>query len=497
MAYVQSFRNQNYLLPPNITDLFSQNHVCYLLEQITDELNYSSFDEQFAGAGHPAYHPRILLKLLLMGYVDGLRSSRRIAKNAHENVVYIYLAEKTSPDFRTISDFRKNNTSLVKEVFKQLNLFALKHGLVDLSQLMIDGTVIKACANDEKVIDKATIDKLQKYIDQVIEEGIRTDEEEDALLGNRGLHEMPKDLSDSEKRRPIVRKIVKEINTAIQQGKPEKTQAIKAALEHAKQSMHDKQLTKFSFTDADSRFMISKKGRFELGYNAQLVTDKTGMIISGEVIAKSVDRGQLRFNIRCVEDTFGALPAGTKISADKGYQNGEEMAALEQHGFDLYIPVTCSDQKETDHLNFGRADFTYDEQQDVYVCPMNIPLRNRGTYLDGQSHQHRTTYISRVRDCKHCVHFAACCKDQRRKKISVGEHDKLFNRMRTKLRTTQGRAVYDLRKQTVERSIGDIKHNRQFTHFLLRTHKNVATEFSLACISHNIVLINNRLRRAA
>jgi len=178
MAYIKSFRNQNYILPPNITDLFSENHVCYLIEQITDDLNYSEFDEKYAGAGHPAYYPRIPLKLLLMASVDGVRSSRRIAKQSSENVVYIYLSEKTQPDFRTISDFRKDNKKLLKNVFLQLNKFALEKGLIDLSHIFTDGTSVKANANNRKTIDKETLEKLSKYIDEVIEEGIKVDEEE-------------------------------------------------------------------------------------------------------------------------------------------------------------------------------------------------------------------------------------------------------------------------------------------------------------------------------
>ena len=161
-AYIKSYRNQNYILPPNITDLFSEDHVCYLIEQITDELDYSEFNKKYAGAGHPAYYPRIPLKLLLMGSVDGIRSSRRIAKQSSENVVYIFLSEKTQPDFRTISDFRKDNKNLLKNVFLQLNKFALENGLIDLSHIFTDGTSVKANANNRKTIDKKTLEKSSK-----------------------------------------------------------------------------------------------------------------------------------------------------------------------------------------------------------------------------------------------------------------------------------------------------------------------------------------------
>lgn len=219
MAYITSFKNQNYLLPLNITDLFSEDHACYLIEQIAEQLDYSEFDKKYAGAGHPAYHPRINIKLLLMANVDGIRSSRRIAKNAQENVVYIYLAEKTNPDFRTISDFRKDNRRLIKNVFREVNMFALEYGLIDLSHLMIDGTTVKANANNQRILDRETLRKLDKYIDKIIEEGIKVDDEEDKIYGERGMHELPEEFTGSERRKPIVRKIVNEINKSIKEGK--------------------------------------------------------------------------------------------------------------------------------------------------------------------------------------------------------------------------------------------------------------------------------------
>ena len=131
-----------------------------------------------------------------MANVDGIRSSRRIAKNAQENIVYIYLAEKTSPDFRTISDFRKDNRDLIKNVFREVNMFALEHGLIDLSHLLIDGTTIKANANNQRILDRETLDKLDKYIDKVIGAGIKVDEEEDKIYGERGMHELPEEFTD-------------------------------------------------------------------------------------------------------------------------------------------------------------------------------------------------------------------------------------------------------------------------------------------------------------
>lgn len=154
MVFIKSFKSQSWLLPPRIEDMIPEDHVCFLAESFVESLDFSSFEEKYAGVGHPAYHPRILLKILVMGILDQVRSSRMLAKNARENIVYIYLSEKLSPDFRTISDFRKNNSELLKNVFKHTLVLAKEEGALDLSHLSTDGSKVKASASNKKVLTK-------------------------------------------------------------------------------------------------------------------------------------------------------------------------------------------------------------------------------------------------------------------------------------------------------------------------------------------------------
>ena len=478
-------------MPPSLEDIISEDHVCYLIEQIAEQLDYSEFDKKYAGAGHPAYHPRINIKLLLMANVDGIRSSRRIANNAQENVVYIYLAEKTSPDFRTISDFRKDNRDLIKNVFREVNMFALEHGLIDLSHLLIDGTTIKANANNQRILDRETLDKLDKYIDKVIGEGIKVDEEEDKIYGERGMHELPEEFTDSERRKPIVCKIVNEINKSIKEDKKEHVKQIKQAFNGLQQMMHDQGLKKFGLTDSDARFMLNKKGRKELSYNAQLVVEKNGLIISNDVVQECDDRNQLVRNVDHVEQEFGTLPKKTKVIVDNGYENGNEMENLDKRGFDLYIPGKNMKEGKIKAKRFVKANFRYDEGTDRYICPEGKFLKNVGTSFNKKRRVYITIY--KGSDCPSCPYQKECCKNSKFRVIHALPQDKLFNRIRKKLRTKEGKVIYDLRKQTVERSIGDIKHNKKFRSFLLRGKQKVKVEFNLACIAHNLVIINNKL----
>ena len=176
MVYIHSFKEQSWLLPPSIEDLISEDHICILVENLIESLDFSSFDIRYNGPGHPAYHPRILLKLLVMGVLDKIRSSRKLSRNARENIVYMYLAEKLTPDFRTISDFRKNNPDLVKEVFKHTVTLAKSEGMIDLSHLSTDGSKQKANAANKRVLTKEELEFLLRFIDDELEEWAKQDD---------------------------------------------------------------------------------------------------------------------------------------------------------------------------------------------------------------------------------------------------------------------------------------------------------------------------------
>jgi len=182
MAYIKSFKNQSWLLPPSLEDIIPEDHICYLVESLVALIDFTLFDVKYSGPGHPAYHPRILIKLLVMGVLDRFHSSRRLARNARENVVYMFLSEKTSPDFRTICDFRKNNPELIKEVFKHTVTLAKQNGMIDLSHLSTDGSKEKANAANKHVLTKKELEFLLRFIDEELEEWAKQDNIEDECL---------------------------------------------------------------------------------------------------------------------------------------------------------------------------------------------------------------------------------------------------------------------------------------------------------------------------
>ena len=163
--------------------MIPKDHICFLIEDFVEYLNFKNFDLIYEGAGHPAYHPRIIMKILIYGMLCKIRSSRKLAKATIENIVFMYLSEKVNPNWRTINRFRKDNPEFVKNAFKKTVELAVKSKIVDLSFISIDGSTLKAYAGSKRYFDKKSLDKLDKAIEKMIEEDIALDELEDELYG--------------------------------------------------------------------------------------------------------------------------------------------------------------------------------------------------------------------------------------------------------------------------------------------------------------------------
>ncbi len=338
MAYIKSFKDQNWLLPPSLSDTIPNDHVCLLIESFIDEQDFSSFDIKYSGAGHPAYHPGIILKLLVMGVLDKVRSSRRLARNARENIVYMYLSEKLCPDFRTISDFRKNNPAIVKKVFQHTVTLAKSEGMLDLSNLATDGTKIKANASNRKVLSKEELNFLMGFVENELDEWARQDSLEDDFFGDvRGSDQLPK--SSKKKMQNAVKHYMNELK--------EKGESFKLGLQDnlkkAKKELVENDLTKVNTTDPESRFMPSKKGRIEFSYNPQITTERNGFIIANDVCNEAHDSGQLKPYVNQAKENLKEIPKDMKWSFDNGYIDGANINFLNGLNIDAYI--ACQKEK--------------------------------------------------------------------------------------------------------------------------------------------------------
>ena len=485
MAYIKSFKDQSWLLPPCLEDIIPGDHICYLVESLVSLLDFTTFDMKYSGPGHPAYHPRILIRILVMGVLDRVRSSRNLAKNARENIVYMFLAEKTTPDFRTISDFRKNNPDLVKDVFKHTVTLAKQEGMIDLSHLATDGSKLKANAANKRVLTKDELDFLLKFIDEELEEWAKQDDIEDEIFGDiRGLDQL------SNKSRKKIQNIVKRYVGKMKEEGDIFKEKTRDKLSKAYDELKEHELKKVNVTDPESRFMKNKKGRIEVSYNVQITVDKKNFILANDVSKDENDVGQLQPQVLQTEGNIGSLPENVPWSFDNGYYEGGNIRFLDDKMIDGYIP----DNEKKVITSYDKQRFIYDPENDEYICPAGKPVPFLGERYDKS--KKKTIRLYKGQECKTCPYQKMCTK----RKDGI-RYIKSFpyrierNAMNERMNTEKGKETYKLRALTVEPEFGDIKENKGMRGFLTRGIRTVRTEFNLVCTACNLKKIWIELQR--
>jgi len=453
MAYISSFKNQNGLLPVSIKSMIPENHICFFVEEFVENLNFSEFDLKFDGVGAPAYHPRILAKILLQGMLSRERSSRKIASACRESFVFMYLAEKVQPDFRTICRFRRENTDFLKEVFKETIKLASEYDLLDLSFIAIDGTTMKANANKKRVLGKEQLKNLDFVIDKIIEDDLKQDEIDEKLN--------EENFSNMDKR--DFKKIVSEYRRV------KDKDMIKKKLEKAKEEVSkNEKLKKVSLTDSESRMMQNKQRVRELSYNVQFSVDKNQMILSSDVCQDGHDVKQLVPQMEQVKENI-ELKGEEKFSADCGYSDVENIKYAEDNKIDLFVPSRAQAQKfdgKDQTLNHDK--YEYDEEKDELVVE-GERFSRRGSYKHKNGRRITTFYSEKLK---------------KKKDVPMEFRSRL--RMRDKMETDEGREIYRWRKITVEPVIGQIKENLGFRQFCLRGLEGARTEIRIVSIVHNL-----------
>ena len=476
MAFIKSFKNQTWLFPPNIEELIPEDHVCYLVANLIDSLDYSTFEIKYSGAGHPTYHPRIIIKILVMGVLDRVRSSRRLARNARENVVYMYLAEKITPNFRTISDFRKNNPDLIKMVFKHTVYLAKKEGMLDLSHFSTDGTIIKANASSKRIFTKEELEFLINFIDNELDKWAEQDSLEDDFFKEiRGSDQLP---GSSKKR--VKSAVMHYINELKEKGEIFKIN-LENKFEKAQHEIEKNDLLKISMTDLESRFMKSKKGRIELSYNVQITTECNGFILANDVCDSASDTYQLQPMVNQTEQNLDELPKPIKWSFDKSYYESYNIKFLNDKEIDGYIPNQIKKIKNP----YDKSNFTYNEQKDEYICPEKKSLIFFKEHYDKLKNKKIRKY--RGVACKKCLKQKYCTKTKDGTRIvKMYPYEKERKVMNEKMQTSRAKEIFKLRKEIVEPVFGDIKENKGITSVLTRGLKTVKTEFNLISTANNI-----------
>ena len=416
---------QQLLVPAALQEWLPEDHLAYFISDIVDQLDLSEITARYERErrGGPPYHPRMMVKVLVYGYCIGVASSRRIARRLHEDVALRVLAATNTPDFRTISEFRKEHLSALSGLFVQVLALCQHAGLVKLGHVALDGTKVKANASRHKAMSYRRMQDKQGQLEAEAAELMRraqaADDEEDARYGTeRGGDELPRELSFREGR---LRKI-REAMTALEAEAEEASEQAQAEGREHPGMPGDK--AQRNFTDADSRIMPAPGGRdFVQAYNCQAVVDSAHqVIVAARATNLSSDKQQAVGMVEEAIGNSGAVPR--EVSADAGYYSAAAVDELHVLGVDPYIAP--------DKTRHG-------------TVPPPAP---RGRIPGGLSAR---------------------------------------GRMRRKLQTRRGRQRYALRMGTVEPVFGQIKQGRGFRQFLLRGLDKVEAEWLLICTGHNLL----------
>jgi transposase len=462
-------QNQQFLLPLRLERFIPEDHIARILNDIIESVDITAIESTYSENGSPAYHPRLMLKILLYGYMINIRSSRDIQKMSSTDTAFMYLTAMQHPDFRTICRFRSTHLDSIKDVFVQVVTVCKEMGMLGAGKVSIDGTKIKANASvrqskDADALNKE-INKIRKEIDNILNESIEIDKEEDEKYGDSTPYEMPKELVNKTKR---LEKI-----------------------EAAKKKLEEEELTKINVTDNDAKIMKHKGGTKKPSYNGQVaVDDKEQVIVAADLVDDENDVHQVDPMIQHIWATLGYKP--TILLADAGYFSYGNLELLKRNEIDAYIPDNFFKVEERGKSKwFRKSIFKFDNEKDCYYCPAGFIM----TFTRIQKRKDEPDLKQYVCNfCSDCVLKKACTKAENRI-ISRDPREHLLVEMREKLRTEKGEKLYQERMYTVEPVFGQMKQNRGFREFLLRGKEKVNVEFLIMCIVHNIGKIEGVVKR--
>ncbi len=432
--------DQMFLMPPSLKEWLPEGHLAYFVMDVVSRLDLSGIIESYGGParGTVPYEPRMMTSLLVYGYSVGISSSRRIARGLEEDVAFRVIAAGERPDFRTISDFRKEHLEALKGLFVQVLKLCGKAGLVKLGRVALDGTKMKANASKHKAMSYERMTKeeakLKAEVEALLRQAEETDEREDAEYGRdkRG-DDLPEELAYRESRL----KKIEEAKAALEREAREAAEEKKKEIEE-QESQKDGRGRKPSepepnpdpksqknFTDPESRIMPAsgEKKSFVQGYNCQAAVDgENQVIVAEDVTQQTNDKKQAIPMLEQVEENTGKKPKEALM--DAGYYSQDNIEEGSKLAGELFIPPNRQKHGE------------------------DIPAAPRGRIPESLS---------------------------------------VTDRMRRKMRTKRGQAVYAKRKEIVEPVFGQIKQGRGFRQFLLRGLSKVKGEWSLICTTHNLL----------
>jgi transposase len=457
-------RRQSTLFPECVEDWISEDNPVRVVDVFVDELDLAGlgFDGVDPEAtGRPSYHPSVLLKLYIYGYLNRVQSSRRLEREAGRNVEVMWLTGRLVPDHKTIADFRKDNGRAIRQVCARFVALCRTMGLLTEASVAIDGSKFKAVNNRDKNFTRAKMDRRMAQIEESVARYLQQLDSADRQEPSEALKTKTSRLTEK------IAKLKEEM---------QRLHALKVRM----LATPDQQI---SLTDPDARSMAtSGRGSGVVGYNVQVaVNTQHHLIITHEVTNVGTDRSQLSSVAKRAKATLGA--ENLDAVADRGYFNGEEILACVRAGITVTLPKPMTSNAKAEG-RFGKQDFCYVAQDDVYICPAGEMLPYR--YTNEESGLILRRYWTNV--CQDCAIKHKCTTGKERR-ITRWEHEHVLEAVQYRL--DQHPEKMRLRRETVEHPFGTIKARMGATHFLLKTLPRVASEMALHVLAYNLTRVMN------
>jgi transposase len=395
------------------------------------------------------------------GYLNRVHSSRRLEREAGRNLEVMWLLQRLAPDFKTIADFRKDNGAAIKKVCARFIEVCRKLDLLKTASVAIDGSKFKAVNNRDKNFTKAKVERRRKQLEESV---------------SRYLSQL--DTADLQEQTEAI--TLKRIRL---KDKLEKLHSEMAKLDAMEKQMLASPDEQISLTDPDSRSMAtSGRGSGVVGYNVQVATEtEHHLIIAHEVTNVGSDRSQLAKTAKAAKEVLQVDKL--EAVADRGYYHGEEIKACADAGITVTLPKPLTSGAKSEG-RFGKQDFAYLADEDVYRCPAGEKLRYY--YTNEENGQKLRNYWTNA--CRHCA-LKSRCTSATPRRIKRWEHERVLEAAQERL--DRNPDAMRTRREVVEHPFGTIKMRMGATHFLMKTLPKVATEMALAVLGYNLTRVIN------
>jgi len=474
-------REQPSLLPPRIEDYVGLDNPVRAIESFVGALDLVKLGfrhaERGAEVGQPPYDPADLLKLYLYGYINQVRSSRRLEREANRNLELIWLLRNLRPGYRTIANFRKENWEALKAVNRSFVLLVRELGLVGGTVVAIDGSFFHGDASKASIFTRKRLAEQIAKLDQEIEAYGQSLEDNDAAEAKKP----GKDRADGDGGGGNSGDIGAKVAALM----AKRSRAL-ADLDRLKASGE----TQLSLTDPDARLLV-KGGQGVAGYNVQaVVDDKHKLIVASEVVNDSSDVGQLHAMAKAAKEALDA--EALQVLADEGYYSSTELKACEDDGIKAYVPPSEGNGLPEKAGRFGLKNFSYDGAADAYTCPAGQVLRPMEGRWTNTSGRVEIRYASRTRICRACPSRTKCLSPKASQRIiRRWEHEDVLERHRERMESAGD--LMRRRSAIVEHPFGTLKCRAGYRHFLVRGFDKVRGEWSLMALCYNFTRVLNIL----